>query len=301
VEGCNLRCSFCGLNGIRGKENEFKQMSLRHAEDIADQIAELGWNPRLEFAMHGEPSAHRKLDTVLRKFRSRLPNHHMMMTSNGYGFLSDITLVDQVLESVNVLALDSYDGIKIVPRILKRYEGKHDVRYYPKDKTANPHKRRKPSERLLVVIKDIDSATSGNHATLNNHAGAGAPKNDRLQGKRCAKPFREMSIRWDGNVAICCNDWRGVYKCGYAVDEGIEEIWNGPEFVAARKKLYNGQRDFGPCDGCDAASYRTGLLPDKMGKQELSGPSESDLVIIEEACAGRSYTEPVLRDWESKT
>jgi len=35
VEGCNLRCDFCGLNSIRGKDNDFKRMSTDTAQRIA--------------------------------------------------------------------------------------------------------------------------------------------------------------------------------------------------------------------------------------------------------------------------
>jgi len=32
TEGCNLRCPFCGLNGMRGKDNDFKSMSVETAD-----------------------------------------------------------------------------------------------------------------------------------------------------------------------------------------------------------------------------------------------------------------------------
>ena len=40
VEGCNLRCSFCGLQGIReeGSDKRFKFMKVSDAVNIAKQI-----------------------------------------------------------------------------------------------------------------------------------------------------------------------------------------------------------------------------------------------------------------------
>ena len=49
AEGCNLRCSFCGLNGIRSKENNFKFMSKETLQSIVSQIILEGWSPRIEF------------------------------------------------------------------------------------------------------------------------------------------------------------------------------------------------------------------------------------------------------------
>lgn len=302
-EGCNLRCSFCGLNGIRGKENDFKFMHPGTAMNIAIKLAEGGWNPRIEFAMHGEPSFNPHMIEILLAFRGILPSVQLMMTTNGGGFLKNPRLVDQVLESLNVLAMDWYENVSIVPRVLQGYQaagGTVQPRYYPQDPEANPHHRRIPSQHEWVIIQDIAVATKGTHSLLNNHAGSGAPKNERMVGKRCAKPFREISIRWDGSVAVCCNDWRGEYRCGNVNDMSLEEIWNGPAMRAARAYLYHGQRTFGPCAGCDAVSYRTGLLPDKFGKLHLPEPTRGDAAAVAAALAAGPLTAPVPRPWEDE-
>ena len=153
---------------------------------------------------------------------------------------------------------------------------------------------------MVSFIQDISLADKGTHSLLNNHAGSGSPPNQNKQGKRCAKPFRELSVRWDGNVAICCNDWRGLYKCGNVVKDGLNAVWQSKAMGAARVKLYQGQRDFGPCNGCDAHSYRVGLLPDKYGKDSLPLPDSTTLADIDDALRGDPYTQPVLRPWEKK-
>jgi radical SAM protein with 4Fe4S-binding SPASM domain len=299
TEGCNLRCNFCGLNGIRGSDNDFKFMTVELAHRITDEILRCKWTPRIEFAMHGEPSANPQMLDVLYVFRKKLRKTSLMMTSNGYGFMKDPTyMIDAVLTYVNTLALDWYENVKIVPKIIERYQGKHDIHYYPKDVKANPHTRRLGKDKLLVVVQDIAKATKGTHSTLNNHCGCGAPKNDNGQGKRCGKVFRELSIRWDGNVAICCNDWRGTYKIGNVMNRGLDELWNSKPMYAARQKLYQGQRDFGPCDGCDAVTYRTGLLPDKYGKDTVEEPDDKTEEVIRKALGKGVYTLPVLREWE---
>lgn len=299
VEGCNLRCGFCGLNGIRAKDNNYKFMTRDLADTLAGQIYQSGWNCRLEFAMHGEPSMNPDFVEILGIFRQYLPKHPMMMTSNGAGFMKDPTrLVDAALVHLNVLALDWYENVQIVPKILEKYEGIHAPLYYPENQEANPHHRIRPKQRRFVIIQDIADATKGTHHVLYNHSGAGAPRNDNAAGQRCAKPFRELSIRWDGSVAVCCNDWRGEYKCGTVQEQGIEQIWQGPAMVAARRKLYYGERTFGPCLGCDFKSYRNGLLPDKLGKQTLPKPDAKVEAELKKAMAGDPLTLPVLRPWE---
>ena len=81
-------------------------------------------------------------------------------------------------------------------------------------------------------------------------------------------------------------------------DRGIDYLWNTGAFMAARKKLLRGERDFGPCAGCDAVSYRPGLLPDAKGQVTLPALNAVDHHAIAEALAGDPYTIPVFRPWE---
>jgi radical SAM protein with 4Fe4S-binding SPASM domain len=316
TEGCNLACSFCGIaairdNGANGPENirgknssPYKFLTLNLTTFIAKELIKVKekykWNPRIEMAMHGEPTMNPEYKQIVEIFRKYLPTTHLQMTTNGSGLLrGDLTLnIDSLMDcGLNVLLLDNYEGINICDKVEEGYLGNHPILKYPKDKKANPHRRRRSIDHDIVITQDIVVASKGNHATLNNHAGSSFPKNNRAEGKRCAKVFREMSIRWDGNVAICCNDWPGFYRCGH-VSEGFEKLWQNKMFRAARKKLYHGERNFGPCNGCDALSYRPGLLPDLKGQKEYERANEHDNRIIEYALKEGPYSTAIPRPWE---
>lgn len=306
-EGCNLRCSFCGINGIRTKEKTYKFMTVKTAEVIASQMAKEGWTARVEFAMHGEPTMNPNAAAIVAVFRKHLPKASMLMLTNGGGLLPDpVTKIGALMDAgLNTLGMDEYQEVKLVVKILegvaKSPGGMPWTFYtYPDQPEGNPHVRQAPSKRRVVHIRPIDLSTNGTHASLNNHAGAGAPASDRAHGKACAKPFRELSFRWDGSVAVCCNDWRGELACGNIVKDGLQAIWNGPVMDAARRRLISGDRDFGPCKGCDALSYRIGLLPDKMGKERMPKPTPTTNAILEAATKKKPLTTPVKREWEKK-
>lgn len=79
----------------------------------------------------------------------------------------------------------------------------------------------------------------------------------------------------------------------------INDLWQNDRFRSIRRYLYHGKRSIGPCFGCDAKSYRTGLLPDRMGLDALPQPTESDKMLLEIAMKEGPLTEPVKRAWEA--
>lgn len=305
VQGCNLGCSFCGIHaiGYGQKARGYDLMEVGLAENLARQVAELGWNPRIEFAMHGEPTMHPDLPALIKAFRDQLPKAYLLVTSNGGGLLTDTVASVQALfdAGLNTLALDDYESNKIVQRVLRNIgdDVLFDVYDYPDTHPkASPHTRY--TGQRVVIVKDLVSAGAGTHSIVHNSAGDAFPLDFSKEGKRCAKVFREISVRWDGNVAICCNDWSGTFKVGNAHTdrEGLSAIWQHPRMQAARRALYAGERSaLIPCRGCNAITYRNGLLPDKMGKEEVPPLDVDDRLTLAEAIEGDPYTSrarPVL-------
>ena len=311
TEGCSLYCDFCGLHGIREGKGDYKFATVETIQRIGDEIKRLGWNARIEIAMRGEPSMNPKFIEMIAILRSCLPKNQLMMTSNGSGFIPAGKIRDAFAAGLDILALDHYQDIDFVPRALKNNLFEADeyskgfstngydrisIYNYPEQPEGNPHRRIKG--KMLTIIKDISTNSSGTHAKLLNHCGSAAPLDYSKAGKRCAKPFRELAFRFDGSVAICCNDWRGEYDCGNINQSSLEEIWLGEPFTLARKALYHGQRTFRPCLGCNATSYRSGFLPDKKGKESLPLPTNEEWLKINNVSQAQTLTPVVFREWE---
>jgi hypothetical protein len=309
AEGCNVHvprsdgtkglCEACGLNAIRKGPGDYKFMSVQTAETVAHQIAASGWNSQLLFAMHGEPSMNPYMVEIIGVFRKHLPNAYMVMLTNGGGFIKPGRLAMIFKAGINVVAFDDYDGAGLVERVPFDVAGV-PIRHYPSDKDANPHHRTK--KQFVVLIDDIKTATKGTHSVLNNHAGSGMAPNKDFWGKKCAKPFREVGVRWDGTVSGCCVDWRNQVEVGNTNQTPLEVLWNGPVFQAMRRILINGDRqEIDLCSGCDHPSYRVGLLPDKFGKQTLPDWTEEDVQTV--AAAGRGQQTVVTffpRKWHKE-
>lgn len=304
-EGCNLACTFCGINSIRAEPGKvFNFLTVPLADRIAREVARVGWRSRFEFAMHGEPTMNPAFIALLATFRKHLPRNQLMMTSNGAGFLRDINNVDAAFRAgLNILALDDYQNIRIVPKVLERYRkasGRIQIIDYPASRAHSPYKRWAPGTQVIVVFADISKPQPGVHNRLDNMGGLAAPRTAAMYGRRCARPFREIAIRWDGKVGACCDDWRGQYLAGDVSKQPLDEVWQGKEFMALRRKLYAGERDFGACNGCSDMSYRVGLLPDKLGKQRMDPVTSQDKEVITRALRHKPLTLVVERPWEKE-
>jgi radical SAM protein with 4Fe4S-binding SPASM domain len=312
TEGCNLKCVFCGIHGIREKPGNFKFFTPKLAARISKQIVEAGWNSKIECAMHGEPLMNPKYLEIIRAMRANMPNQ-IMVSSNSIGLARPPgikqSLADLFDAGLNVLVIDCYDvAEKVWSQVPDLAPEDVIVSHYPGG--PSPNSRFPKTQKYLILIEDLaharsedeDGVQSGKlgNRIITNHIGAAAPlRSDLPWAKRCARPFRELSVRYDGQVLLCCNDWRGEFRCGDLRTEHVRDVWQNAQFRAARKMLYHRDRaGIKVCSKCDNVSFRVGLLPDKMGQVELGHPTKKDRMIVKEAERGRSMTLTVLRPWE---
>ncbi len=73
-------------------------------------------------------------------------------------------------------------------------------------------------------------------------------KSDRLS---CILPWRQLSISWDGKLAICCRDFEYTEEIGSLKDHSIQELWNSENMQSFRKLLSSGEKDkIKTCKNC---------------------------------------------------
>ena len=162
-----------------------------------------------------------------------------------------------------------------------------------------PYYYPKQGRRICLLPPIAEDDTNKMTRRLANHCGAAFPLDDSFNNKRCTFPFRELDVRWNGQVCLCCDDFRGEYPIANIHDMPIEDLWNHPRFHAARVMLYNNDRRFRPCQGCTHVSVRVGFLPDKMGKKTLPPITPEIRRMAEDVskdgpCAEKIYKRP----WE---
>lgn len=303
TEGCNLGCSFCGLRGMRERgTTPWNFMSLKTAREIASEIARANWPSKIIFAMHGEPTLNPNLVRLINIFRKELPKTVFHLITNGYGIVNDpnfdIPQKIQLLKDagINHILLDNYSDDGDWSKIVKKMDGIENIEYL---KSGIPMFSSKKEFRILVV-PPIRTEKISLVRNLTNHCGAAFPLDYKDEHKRCTMPFREMSFRYDGSVALCCDDFRGQYPIGNIFDYEIEALWNHERFQAARIMLYNKERSFTPCHGCTNLSMRVGLLPDPTGQETLPEVTEEVRNLAQSVSKKNSPLSKIIvkRKWE---
>lgn len=255
-------------------------MSLDTAKSVATQLR--GWlpKPRIEFTLAGEPTLNKYHVDIIAIFRKYLPKSQLMLTTNGSVIVNKnfkANVEELFAVGLNILVIDTYfperDRLRktildsgVLVQEFGQSGGVIPWRYYGHDLHC-------------VVLMDDLSLIQGKlkHKRLSNHAGkvdyvaaasAGIPiqRVSRPLAKRCVLPFREMIIRYNGDVGICCNDyWRVV--CGNIDTANLQDIWCGLVLSSIRHSLFNRNREFKPCRECNYfGGFRQGLIWDPLEK-----------------------------------
>lgn len=283
VTGCNFKsgsglgglCHFCGIQALRSGPGNYEYIPLETVERVVSQMVEFCPNARVEFALRGEPLMHPKAAEILAMFRKAIPHVSLMLTTNGETLRGHMQQRMEKLFSngLNLMILDTYypkerrDALREEAYSLT---GVQVVDFF-KDWVGtgqSPYSRQSPERKMIVLMDDL-AVMDGVHSSrqVKTHAGSN-PTKDHSTGfplkRNCGRPFRELIIHADGTVPLCCDSWdKQRYTIGNVNEMTFKEIWAHPNFEAARARLMQKDRSFGPCQKCDAPSAsRSGLLPD---------------------------------------
>lgn len=67
----------------------------------------------------------------------------------------------------------------------------------------------------------------------------------------CRKPFEEMVIYWNGDVALCNHDWDRKEPLGNVKNQSLKEIWDSPTYEEIREQHLTGKIECLPCKYCN--------------------------------------------------
>lgn len=275
VQGCNRHCSFCGTAGI---DPTIKKADVKTIFHTCKLIRDAGLNCRILLAGHGEPTLHPEIVNIVRTIRKTLPKNMIHMFTNGTVIEKKPELVDELFAAgLNDLVFDEYSDHR-VGRFVRNDPVCQKYRVVQQGKGTPLFANKNPKEKRICIVPPIDGADNTLSRSLNTHCGAGMEPPRIPYQTKCSIIFRDFFVRYDGNIAICCNDFRGEYfVTNILACKSFEESYFHKRLESARRFLMQNDRGaIHPCDKCTAKAIRPGLLPDARGQLTLKTPTEED-------------------------
>lgn len=230
INRCNGSCSFCPVN-YKVDPREKKIMSETMFKSIVGQLEEIRYTGRFTTFSNNEPLLDERIIEFNRYAREHLPNAKMHLYTNGT--LMTIDIFEQLVEMLDELIIDNYQQeLRLIKPCLEIIE-------YCE---AHPELKKK----VTIVLRKPNEILTSRGGDAPNRKNTGCYAKD-----RCILPFKQMIIRPDGKVSLCCNDAIGKYTLGDLTKEKLIDIWYGPRFSMVRKCLYEGRENWGNCQFCD--------------------------------------------------
>ena len=277
TEGCFRRCPWCAV----GNEKLFpvgvyKFMTLEMADKISNQLnAWLNKSIRIEFAMAGEPLLNPNYLKIIKIFNKNFPMAQLQLSTNGILLMDKFKQkVEQLFEAgLNLLVLDMYNPEgkslkKLVWRTSFNVKNLEIIDFYKTKKT--PYRNYGNKSKMIFLMSDI-SEKSGERTNrkLFNHAGNVDFEKSKKYNifpilkpleKKCTNVFRELVIKYNGKITICCMDFARERIVGDVNENTLKNIWESDYYMILRALLFRKNRSFLPCSKCDYwGGFRQGI------------------------------------------
>ncbi len=230
INRCNGVCSFCPVNRNVDPRKE-AIMSEEMFYNIVEQLAEIDYSGRFTTFSNNEPLLDDRIIEWNRYAREKLPKARMHLFTNGT--LLTLEKFVALTEILDELIIDNYQ------QELKLIKPCQEIQRYCEE---HPELKKKVTI-VLRKPKEILTSRGGDAPNRQNLADYGK--------ERCVLPYKQIIVRPDGKISLCCNDALGKYTLGDLSRERLLDIWYGPRFQMVRKCLYEGRENWGNCRFCD--------------------------------------------------
>ncbi|MGA8833587.1 MAG: SPASM domain-containing protein [Desulfomonilaceae bacterium] len=251
ISWCNRSCEFCPSKKFYRKPH---LMSLITYQRIIDELAALGFSGRFSPFLQCEPLLDKRLPELISIAHESLPRAKLLIQTNGDMLTAQkgITLFKAGLHK---LVINCYDDKKgrlgrlhsIATEITNQMP---DVR----NAKGGFHMMIRPerSNRVRQEIT-IENKTTWTKDGQENWAGnvPGIHLVREPMKAWCFRPFYQLYVHYNGNVVLCCCDWKGDVVFGNIQEKSLGEIFSGPVATTYRQNLKNKNRQMKLCDVCD--------------------------------------------------
>lgn len=228
---CNGGCDFCPVS-VKNEIRPECKMSKDLFQKIIDDLHEMNYGGKLALFSNNEPFMDERIIDFHKYAREKLPNARMHLYTNG----TLLPLADfiEIMKYLDELIIDNYNQeLQLIPnnRAIKEYCEEHPELI----------------ERVTIVLRKPREILSSRGGDAPNRKEKIVYTND-----KCMLPFRQMIIRPDGKVSLCCNDPLGKNTMGDLAKESLLDVWYGSKFTKVRELVAKGRQYWPHCMYCDS-------------------------------------------------
>ncbi len=227
ITACNRRCGYCPNSKYdRGLIQNRKTMDDALFVKVIDELAEIKTVKRVMPHLYGEPLLDNRLPVLISYIRKKLPEVRIELYTNGdFLMVSKYTVLIQA--GVNHFVISEH-GPEMRIRLA-------EILKYREENGTNG--------------TTIDVRIYREGGILYNRAGL-IGSGGFSPNKTCNQPSYSVIIDYQGNVKLCCNDYRGAAIFGNLTGRNLIEIWNSERYTRIRKEVREGVFNLDMCRRC---------------------------------------------------
>ena len=280
---CNLACPECpsGLKSFTRPTGNIKPALFNK---IMDQMSETLMY--LTFYFQGEPFIHPQFLNMVNQasvkgvFTSTSTNAHFLDSENARATVE--SGLDKIIISLDGTDQVSYEKYRKNGNLERVKEGIHNLVDWKKKSGAktpfislqfivfNHNEHQLPQikkmaaqwgvEQLLFKTAQIYDQVTGPDLLPTDPALSRYRKNGQgyvLKNKlfdHCWRMWHSCVLTWDGKVVPCCFDKDAKYVLGDINKSSFEQIWNGGQYQAFRKRILTARKSIDICKNCSEGS-----------------------------------------------
>ncbi|MFH1972236.1 MAG: radical SAM protein [archaeon] len=224
---CNRRCSYCP-NAIydRGLIENKKEMDIELFKKIINELAEINYKGAIHPHFYGEPLLDKRLPELIRYAKEKLPKVELVIFTNG-----------------DLINIEKYN------ELVKAGTNRFMIAQHSKDELENVNE-------LIEYKKIHEDGVKVVYNKLKTYFNRGdlIKVEEKIKNDYCLFPSTNITIDYDGNVILCCNDYLSKVKYGNVKSEKLMDIWNKPFYQKIREGTKKGIYNLELCKTCEQGS-----------------------------------------------
>ncbi len=235
VNRCNGECGFCPVNR-HIDPRAAARMTDELFYSIIAQLRELDYAGSIFPFSNNEPLLDTRIFDFVEHIRKELPRAQVHFYTNG-------TLLDRekylrLAPLVDAFTINDYGSdFRLHPNIREIHE------------LAESSPERFGHTRITVRYRE---------EVMTSRGGQSPNKKDILHRTLpvgCLLPARQMIVRPDGKLSLCCNDALGTMTLGDANKERLIDLWNADAWKTLRRNVLDGRNHLDLCRHCDTLHF----------------------------------------------